>query len=537
MRRRWLVSVTLLCLVQPVGGGDKAPAIVMRVRSLDALLENAKLLVNLTGEDAAARQIEGLLKAKVGVKGIEGIDPKRPLGAYVRFGKEIGDISGAVLVPIADEKSFLDLLARFNWLTNKGKNDIYTVQTGRPFDLYFRFVERYAYVTGINPDNLLDQNVIGAGAVLGGEDRAVLTTSVRLDRLPEGAKLLAQFQLEQELQKAQAKGPRDETEAQRAFRVAVLRELAQTAAGLLKEGAELRIDVGIDEAAQEFRAQVALSGQAGTDMAAALARLGKSQSPFTGLFKKDLAMLGAVNLALPETVNDALAKVIDEVMARSLAELRDAQKKQQAEGLFQSLLPTLRAGRLDGVFALSGPVGKNYTMLGALAVRDGAKLGKTIHQLVAQAVKDLPEREQDKIRLDFDKAGGVAIHKFELPAAKQPGDVQFQELVGSRDLYVAFRDDGVLLAVGPAALGVLKEALASRDKAATPLFVFHFDAARLVPILAKTRAQQELAARIFAPGQDSSLRIAVSAGDDLRLRLQLKLSALEFLAKLKDDKR
>ena len=43
-------------------------------------------------------------------KGLQGIDLKRPVGAYVRFGKELEDLSGAILIPVADQPAFLDLL-------------------------------------------------------------------------------------------------------------------------------------------------------------------------------------------------------------------------------------------------------------------------------------------------------------------------------------------------------------------------------------------------------------------------------------------
>lgn len=535
---RSVVSLALVLVASTVSAGEKTPAIVVRVRSVEAVLDSSKLLVSLTGEEAAARQIEGLLKAKVGVKGIEGIDPARPVGAYVRFGAQIEDVSGALLVPIADRKAFLDLLDRFNFLTSKGKNDIYTVQTGRPFDLYFRFVDGYAYVTGINPDNLLDKNLLDAAAVLGGtDDRSIVTTMVRLDLLPEGAKLLAQFQVEQELQKLQARTARTETPAQKALRLTVFQELGKAVATILKEGGPLRLDIGIDQAAREFALQFSLAGQPGSELDKTLQKLGKSQSPFAGLAGQDLAFLGGVDLSVPDTVNDALAKVIDETMSRSLAEIRDAQKKKQAADLFEALAPSLRAGKLDGFFALSGPAGKTYTALTALELRDGDKLGSTMRALIAQTLKDLPPREQDKIRLDADKAGAIAIHRFELPPGKGPSDAKFQEMIGDRDLYIAFRDDAVFFALGKAALPTLKEALTRRGSAATPAALLNFDVARLVPILAKTREQNELAKKILTPGQDSTLRIAVTGGAALTLRLQLKLSALEFLAKMKDSKR
>src|SRR3712207_7625953 len=48
----------------------------VRVKSLEAVLQNVKLLVGLAGREEATKQIEGLLRAKLGSKGLEGIDPR-----------------------------------------------------------------------------------------------------------------------------------------------------------------------------------------------------------------------------------------------------------------------------------------------------------------------------------------------------------------------------------------------------------------------------------------------------------------------------
>ncbi len=536
MRLRWLSPLAALLLALPVQAGEKAatPAVVVRVRSLDAVLQNARLLVSLTGEEAAARQIEGLLKAKAGAKGIEGIDPTRPAGAYVRFGKEIEDVSGAVLIPVANEKAVLDLLERLNILTTKGKNDIYTVQTGKAFDLYFRFAKGYAYVTGINPDNLLDRNLLDPAAVLGGTDPSVFSTLVRLDQLPEGAKLLAQAQLEQKLMDAQEKGPPGESPAQKEFRVNLLREAARIGASILKEGAELRFDLGLDEKSKDFTANLALSGQSGSELARALQNLGRAQSRFAGLAKKEYAFLGTVNATLPDALAKSFMKVIDEGLDKAMSELRDEQKKKQAQQLYQGLAPTVRSGQVDGFFSLLGPTGNTYTLLAGLHLEEGDKLGKTIHDLVEQAAKDLPAQEKAKIHLDIESVGTVKIHKFELPGAAA-GD-KLRELVAAKDLYLAFRDDAVFFALGQAALPSLKEAVANRATAEMPLFLFNFDVGRMVPVLAKNATQKELAAKIFQPGQESNLRVVVNGGTALTVRMQMKLNALEFLAKLKDKR-
>jgi hypothetical protein len=541
MRVRWLCSLTALLLlwsVAPAPAGDKetTPAVVVRVRSLDAVLQNARLLINLTGEQAAARQIEGLLKAKTGPKGIEGLDPSRPLGAYVRFGKEIEDFSGALLLPVANEKAFLELLERLNLQPAKGKNDVYTIQTRKAFDLYFRFVRGYACITGINPDNLLDKNLLDPNRVLAGGDSSVFSSLVRLDQLPDAAKSLALTQLDQALQGLQDKGPKGETPAQKAFRTAVLQALFQVGSNVLKEGAELRFEIGLDQSAKDFTVNFAMTGQTGSELAKSFQALGQSRSPFASLLKKDVAFLGGVDVAMPESIKQAFVKVIDETMERALSELRDEQKKKQAEELFAALAPSLRSGQLNAYLALLGPNDKLYTLLAAVQLRDGEKLGRTVRELIAQAVKALPPGEKDKIHLDAASAGPVKIHKFELPA-DGAGSKQFQAQVGAKDLYVAFRDDAVFFAIGKTALEALTGTVASGGSAEVPVLLLHFDVARMVPFLAKTAEQRDLAQKVFQPGQDSNLRIVVSGGNALTLRLQMKLNALEFLAKLKESKR
>src|ERR1035438_3331765 len=129
MRIRWLaVFLPLSLFLAPaVRAGDTAvdaPTIVVRVQSLNALLQNLNLVVKLVGQEDAATQIEGLIKGKIGKKGLEGIDPARPFGAYIRFGKEIDDIKGAILVPIADHDTFLNLLAAQNVEVTKDKDNI-----------------------------------------------------------------------------------------------------------------------------------------------------------------------------------------------------------------------------------------------------------------------------------------------------------------------------------------------------------------------------------------------------------------------------
>src|ERR1700680_1615630 len=96
------------------------PTVVVRINSIDSLIDHVKCLTGLAGQKDAARQIEGLIKTKIGEKGLEGVDSGRPFGFYGRIGKELDDFSGAILVPISDEKAFINLLKSLNLQVVKG---------------------------------------------------------------------------------------------------------------------------------------------------------------------------------------------------------------------------------------------------------------------------------------------------------------------------------------------------------------------------------------------------------------------------------
>ena len=90
MLRRFLTGLALLCVVVapiPVRAADPPAAasdVVVRVQSIDGLLANFKYLATLAGEEEKAKQLEGMIRAKAGPGGLQGVDTKRPLGIYGR---------------------------------------------------------------------------------------------------------------------------------------------------------------------------------------------------------------------------------------------------------------------------------------------------------------------------------------------------------------------------------------------------------------------------------------------------------------------
>lgn len=145
---------------------QEQPALVVRLKSLDSLFENLRLVVNPLAKQDVAGQLEGLLKFLGGGNALEGIDAKRPIGLYGSIGADLTKVSAVVMVPVKDEKAFLTTLDRFKFKSEKDATGLYTVkQNFLPMDVFFRFAHKYAYITVLNAETVDKTNLLPPKAV------------------------------------------------------------------------------------------------------------------------------------------------------------------------------------------------------------------------------------------------------------------------------------------------------------------------------------------------------------------------------------
>jgi hypothetical protein len=530
-------ALPLLCLLLvpaslQAQGRTAPPSVVVRFSSIDSLIDHVRFLASLAGQKDAARQIEGLIKQKTGDKGLEGVDARRPFGFYGRVGKDLDDISGALLIPIADERAFLNLLQNLSVQTVKGEGGIYSIKTNTPVDAYLRFANKYAYVTALNPKALDDKNLLDPAMVLAGKPTSALLLTIQLDQVPEAAKAITTAQAEQVLQELQDLKVPGETPAQKSFRVAALKEVIRLIALVLKDGKELKAEVDLDQRSGDLAATFSLSGLSGSEMAAGIEAVATNSSLFAGLLKKGAAVSGMGHVKLPEALASALGDAAQDAKAMAVNSIQDVGKKQQAESLFKVLIPTLRAGDFDGALVMTSQ-GKQLTVLGATKVKNGDELGKTVRELVAGSMKDLPPALRDKIKLDVGTVGATKIHKLELPVEDQ-GSKMVQKVFGEASLYVAFRNDAMFFSLGKDGLQSIKDAIPVKATGSTPMFLYEVDIAQLATLAPPDQADK--ARKIFPGGQGGIVRLTVQGGRALTVRLDTKVSVLQYLGQMHDMK-
>jgi hypothetical protein len=523
--KAWLPLAALLVLPALAVAGDqpatKPPSVVFRVRSIDALFEVARFGAGMVDKADFAEQIEQLIKNRD-----DGIDFKKPIGFYGQFGKDIADATAVLLLPVSDEKALLDALNGFNIQPKKGDDGVYTVQLPNvPVPAFFRFSGGYAYVTAMKKDAITGK-LPSPKSVFAAARDTLVSASARLDQIPEGIKGVVLDQLDLKLAEAMEKDEPNETPAQKEFRVRMIKSAGTEFKALIEEGGAVEAAFDIDTKAKKATFEGTLKGKAGTKLAKQIAGLAEQKSLFGGL-TANAAMSGLLHVALPPALREALGKALDDEFAKSLKKVDDEGKRQLAEKLIKAISPTLKEGELDAGFLIRGPSKDNrYTMLLGLKVKNAAEAGRTLTEVLQEALKTTPEADREKVKLNAMKIGGISVHRLEFQATY---DEKARKIFGENPVLLAFSDKAALLAVGPEAEAVLKQA-ASATPATTPIARLELNYGRLYQIGLLTEEDRALAKKILGDGQAGVLTLTVQGGPALSVRFDANLGLLQFFA-------
>lgn len=527
-----LLALLIAALAAPARGDDKAepssfkPALVARLAALDDLIADLRYVVKLAGREEEADQFEKLLKARTGPNGLEGVDTKKPIGAYALVNeKELTQSQVMFLLPIADKKTFLSFLENLDLKPTENKDGSYqlsvdTIPTG---PILMRFAHGYLYAM----PRLAEKQTIPeegklpkpAVALAGG---GLLSAAVNVEAIPEQVRKVVVSGLALQLGNLKDQKPEGETAKQAAFREALLDEATAVAKSLLEEGRSLSLKLALDRKKHDLDLAVKLAGRQGTSLAKSLSALGRAEGLGAALMSKAPVMGGYAQLRLPVALVKAMGPAIDEGLEKAVKEMPEDQRK-LAGPLVKALGATLKAGALDGAVDLRGPgKGGKYTFVSGLRVKAGADIEKAIRDALPGAPADV----RKLVKLDVAKVGDVSIHQVE-----QKLDAGGKELFGDGPLYFAVSKDAALAAMGEGALEALKAALAAGPKAGA-LARLEVSMAALAPLLKDRKGAAEAAKKAFKGQGDDKVVLSLTGGEALELRLSLRTAVLAFAAML-----
>jgi hypothetical protein len=534
MRTRFFPLAGLLLLAAApslVRAADEKPALVVAFKSLDGLISDAKYISELAGKEEEAKQAEAMLKNLLGDrKGLEGVDPKKPIGLYARINADDPKDSEVVLlIPVADEDALLNLLKKQDKIKVEDKADdgSYRVNIENvPFPFFLRFANNYAYVTGVTKAALAKDRLLAPDKVLPAKTTSLASVVLRMEQIPEKYRDLVITGMEQQLAKEKEKEQPNETPPAKAFRLALIDEMGGMVKSVLEDGAELSMSMDVDRDAGELSTALRFTGKSGSALAGNLADLGNKKSVGASLIGANSAANLVFNVALPENLRKSLSAAVDEGVKKGLADAAAKGQREAVEKVVKALLPTLKAGELDAGFDLRGPGAKDlYTLVMGLKVKEGGEIEK----LVRNAIKSLPEKEQEKVKFDVAKAGDVGIHRFisDLSLSEENSKRMFGD---NPEVYFAFRDDALLTAIGVDGLAALKEIVAAKPKAGAMLQM-EASMNRLAAQLTKDHpAAPDAAKKAFKDGKKDKVWFAVEGGKALSVKISMDAPVVTFAA-------
>jgi hypothetical protein len=530
MLARWLCFLTLLGLTvlpAPARAADDktvTPTLQVRLRSIDGLLEDLKYMAKTTGGEDDAAKLDTSLKQML-PNGFEGIDTKKPLGAYVVLDPNITDSSGVIFVPASDEKSFIGLVERLAQVKATKDGAYYVIQhQAVPVPFFVRFKDGYACITGQEKRSLEDGKLIAPTVFFGKPQTATASLRFQIDQVPDGFKQIMLSQMEVQISNQEEQKIPGETPIQRSSRVVATKAMGQLVTALLQDGKEFGFDFDISSKREAISMLLDITGKPKSPLAASIAAMGQRPSLFAGWVKPDSGFHMIVHGQLPEPgqkILDAVFKAFLEGVKSGPVGLDKA--VQEAFG------PTITAADFDIGVDFRGPSSAGqYGAIVGVKVVDGDKVEKTIKDFVAKA-----DKGKDMLKFGATTIGGQQVHRLDV---QKDFDNNTRAVLGDNPVYFAFRKDAMFFALGDKGLEGLGEALQGKAQKAA-VVMGEVNLGKLVDLMKKDNPKADtLAKQVFTkPGSDV-VRVNVEGGEALYFRIELKTAVIKFLSKLDADK-
>src|SRR5262249_50203475 len=278
----------------------KAPALVVRLRSLDGLIADSSYLAAQVGKEEEAKQAVEMLKERIGNKGLDGIDVKKPIGGYVFAGPNGTDSYGAFMVPVKDEELVLKILGNHGFKAEKSKDGLYSIKDERiKVPVFFRFANGYAYIAPLSEAGLAKSKLLAPAEVLPEDDTALFSASIRIDQDPDNIKEIGLAQLGMRMADIREQHAERGTPAQKELIDKTSKEANAQVKALVNDGRQLAIRVDVDQKKADLALTISFDAKPGSKLADEIAALGKFQSLFAGLAGKGSAFRVLISYPLP----------------------------------------------------------------------------------------------------------------------------------------------------------------------------------------------------------------------------------------------
>jgi hypothetical protein len=529
MRFRWLIAAAALfftCGLTQAQPTTTGPTVEVRLRSVNDLVDRIEYVGGLIGKEDLAKQARELIKTlSADGKGVEGIDPKKPIGVYATLAKEVETSPFVILIPIADEAQFLKAIdTRFGITPEKGPDGTLKATVPLINEMSMRFANGYLYLSPKAKD-LDAKTILKPDAYFAKDDGAVLSVLVHIDRVPVELRKFVLGQLELGLNEERKKDEKHETEAEKRLKNLVFDALIAGFKGMTDDGKDLSVKLFAEPKSDDLSAEVTFTAKTGSTTAKNFTALGDRTSLPAGIVAAaNPAARGSVKIALTEGLKKEYAAAVDALLADALKKA-PADQEEVVKQIIDAVSPSLKSGELDAAGSLVGPDSKgHYQLVGAVAVKEG----KGIEKLLKELVKQYGQFVEGFVTFKFDTetVGDFTLHRIELKQL----DEKFEKIFGTGNIWLATSDKYIAFSVEPDG-DMIRKGLKAKP-IPVPVLAADIRAAKVLPLVQSDLKPDELKALMkdaFGDGPTAgkdTIALTIEGGDQLSVKFKVKGKAL-----------
>lgn len=531
--RLWLLSLALVACVSAPASALEKPTLLIRLASVDTLTAKGKYLAKLLDQADLFEQAEGFLKAFTGPRGIDGLDNKKPLGLYGRLGPNGLDSEVVILAPIADQDKFLTFLKKNGFPAEPGKEGLYRIDLPSvPLPGFLRFANGYVYFNLGREEALDEKNLVKPESILPVDQIGLMTVMLDLEQVPDTMRRLALQFIEDQRKIAADKIPDTLNPVEKSLQILLQEFGFDSLKNIVKEGGPIVFQTDIDETKEALSVRLSFAAQGDTKLSKDLAEMGKAASVAAGALPADAVLRGSLNITLPAKIASGLA-AYEKNLKAELAKQNDPRVRTAVEGLYDAVMPTVKAGIVDIGFAIAPTVGGKH----AIVTTGQVVKGGTIETALKGVLDLIPANDRRKIRLevDMDKVGKTNVHGARIDTL----DAEGKRLLGDGSVTFALRDDALLVAIGERSAEVLKQSVvaAPRPIGVGSLSVSVSKMLGVIPEDEMKRVEPAFKKALMAnPKGSDKVVMTLQGGKELRLELTVPALVLQIVgevAKLK----
>lgn len=459
----------LLAQQQPASPGlEVKPVVVVSFAGLDRLFEDVEYLGKLAGVESLAENLKSSLAAQTGEPGVPGVDAKRPCGVVVQTNGFQFLVTG--YVPVTDFDKTREWL-KSKEIELKQEGNIWSAELPNGQTVFVSHKNNWVIIAadkqvfsqiGDNPPPTLTE-------LSGEHDLGVL---LYMANIPPMFKQLGLSMIQQGMDMAlqqQAKETGEDITQQREM----LQRSFQQMQVVLEEIDTMTVGLTVNSPKAAVSLVYTVVARPGTEYARNLSQNQDLKTRLSGFVLPDATFMLRETARLGQRdIEQFKATVIPnykKLFRESLDKEKTLTKKEKRlatdliDALLDALGATVEKGTLD--LAFSGQMSdKQLTLLSGMMLEDGAKVEKSLLNLLNQAAEKEPD-VKEHFHVNAAEYKGFRFHVLDLPANKMTDAPEpIRQMMGEDFAFVlAFSDHAFAMAAAPKAADLLKKAIDQMD--------------------------------------------------------------------------